>query len=121
MKKSLSLRALLLVLALVLTMIPMFAIGASAAEQTATMAYTGSTTNMTGNNDAATVGLDENLFTVIGNKGSTSNNVGLNKAGQIRLYGHSSSGNGSYLTVTIAEGYVIKSIVNCNIINIFIC
>ncbi len=77
----------------------------------ATMAYTGSTTgNMTGNNDAATVGLDATIFTVIGNKGGTSNNCGLNKSGQIRLYGNKADGNGSYFTVTSAEGYTIQSI-----------
>lgn len=79
--------------------------------KSATLSYTGSTTgNMTGNNDAATLGLDASIFTVIGNKGSTSNNCGLNKSGQIRLYGDKTSGNGSYFTVTVAEGYTIKSI-----------
>lgn len=79
--------------------------------QKATMSYTASSTgNMTGSNDAATLGLDATLFTVIGNKGGTNNNCGLNKAGQIRLYGSSSNGNGSYFTVTVAEGYTIKSI-----------
>ncbi len=76
-----------------------------------TMKYTGSTTgNMTGNNDAATVGLDAEIFSVIGNKGGTNNNCGLNKSGQIRLYGNKTDGNGSYFTVTVAEGYTIKSI-----------
>lgn len=74
----------------------------------ATMSYTGTTKNMTGNNDAATVGLDASLFSVIGNKGGTSNNCGLNKDGQIRLYGN--NGNGSYFTVKVAEGYTIQSI-----------
>lgn len=78
---------------------------------TATLKYsTASTTNMTGNNDAAKLGLDETIFSVVGNKGGTSNNCGLNKSGQIRLYANKSDGNGSYFTVTIAEGYEIKSI-----------
>ena len=76
----------------------------------ATMSYTGGTTNMTGNNDAATVGLDASLFSVIGNKGGTNNNCGLNKDGQIRLYGNKADGNGSYFTVKVAEGYTIQSI-----------
>ncbi|MBP3592595.1 MAG: hypothetical protein J6K14_08940 [Clostridia bacterium] len=78
---------------------------------TVTMAYTtAETTNMTGNNDAATVGLDATIFSVIGDKGDTNNNCGLNQAGQIRLYGKRDTGVGSYFTVTIAEGYTIKSI-----------
>ena len=77
---------------------------------TVTMSYSGATSNMTGENDATTLGLDAAIFSVIGNKGSTNNNCGLNKAGQIRLYGYSSNGNGSYFTVTIADGYVIDSI-----------
>ena len=78
---------------------------------TATLAYTtATTTNMTGNNDASKLGLDATIFSVVGNKGGTNNNCGLNKAGQIRLYGSSSNGNGSYFTVTSAEGYTIKSI-----------
>ena len=80
-------------------------------KETATLAYTtATTTNMTGNNDATTLGLDAAIFSVVGNKGGTNNNCGLNKSGQIRLYGSSSNGNGSYFTVTIAEGYVIESI-----------
>jgi hypothetical protein len=44
--------------------------------ETATMAYTGeTTTNMTGNNDAALVGLDASQWTVVGDKGSSNNNV----------------------------------------------
>ena len=85
--------------------------GVEIVRETATMSYTtATTTNMTGNNDAATLNLDASLFSVIGNKGSTNNNCGLNKAGQIRLYGYSSTGNGSYFTVTIADGYTIDSI-----------
>ena len=83
----------------------------SVEKQTVTLAYTGDTTiNMTGDNDAATLGLDATLFSVVGDKGATSQNCGLNKSGNIRLYGNSAGGNGSYITVTIAEGYVIESI-----------
>lgn len=75
---------------------------------TATMQYKGTTTtNMAdGANNAATVGLDANLFNVISDKGSASNHIGLNKAGTIRLYAHSSSGNGNILTVTILDGTI---------------
>lgn len=90
------------------------AVSENAAEivtQTATLSYTTATTgNMTGSNDASKVGLDASMFSVIGNKGATNNNCGLNKAGQIRLYGSSADGKGSYFTVSIADGYTIKSI-----------
>ncbi len=77
--------------------------------QKATVAYTGTTTtNMTGNNDAATLGLDASVFTVVGEKGSKDIFPGLNKSGQIRLYG--SNGDGNALKVTVAEGYSISSI-----------
>ena len=75
---------------------------------TATMQYKGTTTtNMAaGANNAATVGLDADLFNVVSDKGSTNNHIGLNKAGTIRLYAHSSSGNGNILTVTILDGTI---------------
>lgn len=78
----------------------------------ATMQYTaGTTTNMVADaNNAATVGLDENLFNVSASKGSASNNVGLNKSGQIRLYAHSSSGNGNELTISTLNNDTISSI-----------
>ena len=53
-----------------------------------TAAYkTETTTNMTGGNDAALLGLDSN-WTVTGNKNGNNNFPGLNKAGEIRLYGN---------------------------------
>ncbi len=75
---------------------------------TATMQYKGTTTtNMAdGANNAATVGLDADLFNVVSDKGSASNHIGLNKAGTIRLYAHKDSGNGNILTVTISEGTI---------------
>lgn len=75
---------------------------------TATMQYKGTTTtNMAaGANNAATVGLDADLFNVVSDKGSASNHIGLNKAGTIRLYAHKDSGNGNILTVTILDGTI---------------
>ena len=75
---------------------------------TATMQYKGTTTtNMAdGANNAATVGLDADLFNVVSDKGSTNNHIGLNKAGTIRLYAHKDSGNGNILTVTILDGTI---------------
>ena len=79
----------------------------------ATLQYTGSTTiNMVGEgaNNAATLGLDADLFTVLADKGSNQNLPGLNKAGDIRLYADRGSGNGNIITVSIASG-TITSIV----------
>ncbi len=78
--------------------------------QTVTLKYSGSSTgNMTGNNDAATVGLDASKWSVIGAKGSASNFPGLNKDGDIRLYYHADGSN--TITVTALEtGVVINSI-----------
>lgn len=81
----------------------------SAAELiTVTADYTGSTTgNMTGGNDAATLGLDANIFTASSEKtNSGQNHVGLNKAGNIRLYKNSTA----TLTISVASGYEIVSI-----------
>lgn len=72
---------------------------------TATASYAGSTTNMTGGNDAAKIGLDATIFSAVSTK-TGSNHVGLNKDGEIRLYSKKSS----TLTITIAEGYEIVSI-----------
>ena len=74
-----------------------------------TMAYTGTTTtNMTGENDAALMGLDATAWSVIGDKGANSNLPGLNKAGDLRLYGPSSDGN--TVTVESLSGETINSI-----------
>ena len=54
---------------------------------TVTASYAGATGNMTGKNDAATIGLDATVFTAIGSASSgNNNNVGLNKDGTIRFY-----------------------------------
>lgn len=79
----------------------------------AIMQYTGGvTTNMVGDgaNNAATVGLDADLFTVLADKGANQNLPGLNKANDIRLYADKSTGNGNTITVSIASG-TITSIV----------
>ena len=79
----------------------------------AIMQYTGGvTTNMVGDgaNNAATVGLDADLFTVLADKGANQNLPGLNKGNDIRLYADRSTGNGNTITVRIANG-TINSIV----------
>lgn len=74
-----------------------------------TMAYSGSTTtNMTGDNDAALVGLDANKWSVVGAKGGSNNFPGLNKNGDFRLYYHASGSN--TITVESLEGATINSI-----------
>lgn len=81
--------------------------------ETATIAYsTETTTNMTGGNDAALVGLDASMWSVVSNKGGASNHVGLNKAGNIRLYAHKDSGNGNILTVSISQGTIEEITLN---------
>ena len=85
--------------------------GSMMAEAQVDLQYTGTTTvNMVGDgaNNAALVGLDETMFTVLSDKGKASNHVGLNKAGDIRLYAHKDSGNGCTLTVNIAEGTILS-------------
>lgn len=84
--------------------------GEPAEPQEVTIKYTGTTTtNMTGGNDAATVGLNSSAWSVVGAKGGNNNFPGLNKAGDIRLY--ASNGNGNTITVTVLEsGAIINSI-----------
>ena len=61
--------------------------------------YSGKTSNMTGNgNEAATFGLSTSEWNVVADKGSASNNVGLNNAGDIRLYYNAEGSN--TLTIT---------------------
>ena len=75
-----------------------------------TMAYSGSsTTNMTGNNDAALLGLSATDWSVVGGKGGNSNFPGLNKAKDIRLYYHANGSN--TITVTaLNTSYTISDI-----------
>ena len=79
---------------------------------TATAVYVGlTTTNMVVSvNNAVVVSLDPAIFSVTATNGAASALVGLNAAGQIRLYGERASGNGNTLTVTAAAGYTIKSV-----------
>ena len=77
---------------------------------TVTIQYTGSTTtNMTGNNDAALVGLSSTDWSVVGAKGASQNFPGLNKAGDIRLYYDENGSN--TITVTNLQNNTISSIV----------
>jgi uncharacterized protein YdeI (BOF family) len=79
---------------------------------TVTASYTGGTTNMAASpaNNAALIGLDPALFTVTSLIGSASVEVGLNTAGQIRIYANRTNGNGNTLTITAAAGYKITAV-----------
>jgi len=74
-------------------------------------AYTGSTTtNMVDGNNATSVGLDDSIFNVVSTKRVLNPlHIGLNSAGQIRLYG-SSDGAGNILTISIDSAYTITSV-----------
>ena len=57
------------------------------------------------------VNLDTSIFNAVGNKGTSSNNVGLNKAFDIRLYsGKEKPYEGHNLIVSVEEGYKIVDI-----------
>ncbi|MBQ8466621.1 MAG: Ig-like domain repeat protein [Prevotella sp.] len=74
-----------------------------------TMKYTGTeTANMTGENDAALLGLDASKWSVVAAKGGNQNFPGLNKAGDIRLYYHANGSN--TITVSALDGAIINSI-----------
>jgi hypothetical protein len=76
-------------------------------------AYTDTTetTNMKENkNNAASIGLDPTIFNVITNKGSASNEVGLNKDGTIRLYYSTGENKGTSMEIKVLEGYIIQAI-----------
>ncbi len=79
---------------------------------TDTAEYTGATTNMVlAVNNAAVVNLDPALFTVTPLQGTASAVVGLNSAGQIRIYGNRTTGDGNTLTISVAAGYTITGLV----------
>jgi hypothetical protein len=63
---------------------------------------------MSDGNNAELIGLDPSIFDVLSQKGEHDLHVGLNKAGQIRLY--ASSGDGNTLSISIASGYKITGI-----------
>ena len=76
-------------------------------EKSVTITYEGSTTNMTGNNDAASIfGLDASIFNIYSIKNSGQVHVGLNKDGTIRLYKNGAT----TLVISVAEGYTITRI-----------
>jgi len=81
-----------------------------ATSTTVTASYSGATINMTGNNDAVLLGLDDTLFTVTSDKGEAQHHVGLNTGGQIRLYSVRATGEGNTLSVSIAAGYKITDV-----------
>ena len=74
-----------------------------------TIAYSGTTTNMSGNNDAASLGVSATDWDIKGYKGSHDLFPGLNKDGTIRLYYNSNGSN--YLCVnTLVDLRIITRI-----------
>ena len=55
---------------------------------------------MSGEDQAALLGANTTYLSVVAGKGSASNNVGLNKAGEIRLYANKADGDGNTLTIS---------------------
>lgn len=84
--------------------------------ETATMQYTNTETtgNMKEGNNAASVNLDADLFSVTADKGTSANFPGLNKAGQIRLYQSNTENvtTGNTITVSITNGAIASVVVN---------
>lgn len=77
----------------------------------ATIKYTGTTnTNMAEGNNAASVGVDESVFNITADKGGHNMFPGLNKAGQIRLYGK--DGNYNSITVAVTGKTITKIVIN---------
>lgn len=60
--------------------------------------------------NATDLGLDSSVFTVNVEKCGNSTAIGMNKDGTIRLYASKSDGNGSELTISVADGCKILSI-----------
>ena len=96
--------------AIVLCLLVTVGVGSAwATDPTVTISYsTNTTTNMTGNNDAATVGLNATNWSVVGSTGSHTLYPGLNKSGYIALYYNASGSN--YITVTNLDGNTITKI-----------
>ena len=86
----------------------LLAVASMAWGDTVTLKYSGVTTNMTGENDAALLGLNEEEWSVVGAKGGNQNYPGLNKAGDLRLYYAENGGN--TLTVSTLTDATINSI-----------
>ena len=82
--------------------------------ETVTIAYKGSTTaNMDGTNQAELLGADPNIISVVGVKGDKSQYPGLNKSGNIRLYGgDGNTGNGNSLIIkALSDKKIVKMVI----------
>lgn len=87
----------------------LIAVASSAWGEQVTVSYSGgTTTNMTGGNDAALVGLNASEWSVVSEKGGGTNHVGLNKDGSIRLYWNEKGS--TTLTISSLTGATINSI-----------
>ena len=81
-------------------------------EGTHSYSYTGSTTNMDGTNQAALLGFDATIFTVVGTKCTNNNFPGLNKDGSLRLYHDSANQDGNEVSVT-ATSKIVSITITC--------
>ncbi len=89
------------------TLYAVYATVSGGGTSTTNISYSGNTGNLEeSENVAATLGLDANSWTVIAAKGSASNNVGVNQAGDIRLYYNVNGSN----TLTITAPQTITSV-----------
>lgn len=82
-------------------------------EYTETIKYSDSTTttNMDGSNQASILGVNVNYISVVGVKNKPNNNIGLNKAGEFRLYANKADGDGNELVISgVTDNVTIKSI-----------
>ena len=85
--------------------------------KTHTASYSGDTKNMQAGADkgaanAALIKLDADVFSALSDKKDSSNEIGLNKAGEIRLYNDkTATGNGGELTISLVPtGYKISTV-----------
>lgn len=80
-------------------------------EHTVELKYSGPMGNLEADNQAALLNLDETIFTVLAIQGPDAlNNIGVNAAGQIRIYSVRGTGEGNTLKVSIADGGIIKNV-----------
>lgn len=83
------------------------------------LVYSGATSkNMTGENDAALLGLDAEKWSVVAAKGGSNLFPGLNSSGEIRLYYHADGGNTITITA-IGAGMTINKIKNITFSNTY--
>ncbi len=95
-----------------LSLVSLFLLTSYAVAGTVKIAYAGSTTtNMTGNNDAALFGVSGEEWNIVGVKGGANHFPGLNKDGSLRLYYNATASSSVTFTV-IKEDCTINKIIS---------